>query len=83
MHRKKNALRELKVAKDKKKKDLEIILNSLLDTINAHENYTLDRNADIEALYGGHANSQPFEEFLRQFEAMVELKGEERRDDRK
>jgi hypothetical protein len=37
-----------------------MVLASLIDTLNNYEGATLDRNADIENLFGGNQNSEDF-----------------------
>jgi hypothetical protein len=45
--KRKSILKDNKTCKDRKKKDIEIILTNLLDILNAYESSTLDRNSDI------------------------------------
>lgn len=53
-------LKDNKAGKDKKKKEIEIVLTSIVETLHSHENYTVDRNGDLDNLFGG---SQSFEDF--------------------
>jgi hypothetical protein len=81
--KKKAILKDNKTTKDKKKKDIEIVLTNLLDTLSAHEKYTLERNGDVENLFGGNENVNDFDLFLRQFENLIDNKLEDKKDDRK
>lgn len=39
---------------------MEIILETIMDTIHTHENHTISRIADIEDLFGGSQDAQDF-----------------------
>lgn len=54
-----------------------------MDSILNHENYTVERLADIEDLFGGSQDAHDFERFIKQFENILDNKFEEKKDNRK
>ena len=80
IQKRKSILKNNKESKDKKKKDVQSVLRGLIDTLNKHESYTIDRSADIDNLFGGNPDYSDFQQFLRQFENVIDSKQDERKD---
>ena len=54
-----------------------------MDTLLAHEDYTVTRLADIQDLFGGCQDVNNFDKFIRQFENIIANKFDEKRDGKK
>ena len=54
-----------------------------MDTLLAHEEYTVSRIADIEDLFGGCEDVSDFDRFIKQFQSIIAHKFDEKKDGRK
>ena len=76
-------IRDNKIVKERKKKEVENVLGVLMDTLIAHEDYTVSRVADIQDLFGGCEDVNDFDRFIRQFQHIISNKFDEKRDGKK
>lgn len=76
-------IRDNRETRNKKKRDTEMILENIMETIDQHENRTVGRIADIEDLFGGNQDPQEFENFIRQFQIILDRRTDEKKEDKK